>query len=153
MDNKDSVVVFQREPAQDCFAEAIPLLIEHGRELNYFRHFKLDPEFSKYEHLETTGLIRAYTARLDKTLIGYAVFFFSPHLHFRSETFAYCDILYIRPEHRGFGHRFTRWCNDRLREDNASVILYHVNKKFDFGSMLKRQGFEHTDDVYTLEVK
>ena len=153
MANEEHVIVFQREAAQDCFAEAIPLLIEHWQEITYIDGLTVKPEFSKYESLERNGILRTYTARLEGKLIGYAVFFLSPHLHFKKHLFAYCDVLYIMPAHRGFGHRFTRWCNNRLRDDRASVILYNVNKKFDFGSILKRQGFKHTDDVYTMEVR
>ena len=146
------MVVFQREQAQNCFLEAIPLLIEHGRELKYYSELKLEPEFSRYEQLEFAGLLRTYTARLNKTLIGYAVFFFTPHLHFKNHIFATCDIIFVHPKHRGFGLRFIRWCNDNLRNDGAYSIHYYVNTLFDYGSVLKRLGFEHTAELYSKTI-
>ena len=145
------MIVFQREPAQDCFEEAIPLLVEHGRELKYFNDLKLEPEFSKYEQLERTGLLRTYTARREEVMVGYAVFFFAPHLHFKRTIFATCDILYISPAHRGFGLSFLRWCVDQLKCDGASVVYFFVNKSFDYGPILRRLKFDHTDNIYTAK--
>lgn len=143
-------VVFQRELVQDCFCELIPLLAEHGRELEYHRDLLLDPEFSKYELLENSGLLRTYTARdHENKLIGYALFFFSTHLHFKKTIFATCDILYIQPKRRGFGLRFLMWCNDNLRRDGAKRIDYYVNENFDYSPILRRMGFARSALVYS----
>jgi len=147
------MIVFQREQAQDCFQEAIPLIVEHGRELKYFDELKIEPEFARYEQLESLGLLRTYTARLDESLLGYAVFFFSPHLHFKRIIFANCDILYIHKNHRGFGLRFIKWCVDQLKIDGANVVYFYVNRQFDYSPILKRIGFEHTDELYTKRIR
>lgn len=143
------MLVFNREQAQKCFVEAIPLLIKHGRELKYHRDLQLDPEFSRYEQLEKTGFLRAYTARIDGALVGYSVFFLSPHLHFRKNQFAVCDILFIDPLHRGFGLSFIRWCNHQLKMDGAHSIDYYVNVEFDYSIILKRLGFRRSAELYS----
>jgi len=147
------MIDFKREQAHACFEEAIPLIENYRQEIAYYADLKLDPEFAKYAELEKAGFVRAYTARLDGKLIGFALFFFSPHLHFKSHIFAMHDILYIMPEHRGFGYKFLKWCNEQLEKDGASVIYYAVNLHFNYGSLLKRLGFELADHLYTRSVK
>lgn len=147
------MILFNREQSYDCFNEAIPMLKLHWQEIAYIDEIEPNPRLSTYEQLEKTDRLRTYTARRDGKLIGYAVFFLQPHLHFSQTTFAYCDIIFILKQHRGFGHKFIRWCNDCLKRDGATVILYDVNKRFDYGSVLKRQGFKHTSDGYSLAVR
>ena len=144
---------FKREQAQVCFAEAIPLIERYREEVKYYTNLNLKPGFDRYEQLENAGALRAYTARLDDKLIGFAVFHFYPHLHFSEDIFAMHDILYITPEHRGFGQKFLKWCNDRLEEDGASVLYYSVSLNYNYGSMLKRLGFELADHLYSKELK
>ena len=147
------MLIFDLEPLSNCYAEAIPLFKKHWQEIAYLNNLKPDPEFSKYESLEKHKILRFYTARKQGSLIGYAIFFVQPHLHFKKSIFAYCDIVFILPKHRGFGYDFIRWCNDNLKREGTEVILYEVNKLHDYGNLLKRQGFKHTGDMYTLEVR
>ena len=147
------MILFQREQAHACFEEAIPLLHLYRQEIAYYADLKLDPEFAKYAELEKAGIVRAYTARKDGKLIGFALFFFNSHLHFKTKIFAIHDLLYIIPEHRGFGYKFLKWCNEQLEKDGASVIYYFVNLQFNYGSLLKRLGFELADHLYTRSIK
>ncbi len=81
-----------------------PLLIEHHRELALFQNeIPLDPDFDKYEALSEAGAIRFYSARLNGTLIGYAIYaVIERHLHYR-HRWAVNDVCWIAPEHRNFG--------------------------------------------------
>jgi GNAT superfamily N-acetyltransferase len=147
------MILFQREPANSCFEEAMPLIVNYRREVDYYQDFQLDPEFAKYAELEKAGVVRAYTAREDGKLIGFALFFFTPHLHFKSKIFAMHDILYIIPEKRGFGHRFIKWCDEQLTADGADVIYFFVNGNFNYSPILRRCGYAHADDLYIRRVK
>jgi len=146
------MIYFQREQAHTCFQEVLPLLESYRREVGYYTNLKLDPEFDRYEQLEKLGALRAYTARLENKIIGFCVFHFYPHLHFKKNIFALQDILYIKPEHRGFGYSFLKWCNEQLKTDGASVIYYSVSLNFNYGSLLKRLGFRLADHVYAKEI-
>ena len=142
------MINFQREQAHTCFLEAIPLIKNYRQEIAYYTDLELKPGFDAYERLETAGLLRAYTARLDGKIIGFAVFHFYPHLHFQNNIFALHDILYIMPEHRGFGQQFLKWVNEQLKADGATVVYYYVNLKFNYGPMLKRLGLKLVDHLY-----
>jgi len=148
------MIKFQREQAGVKNTEEVTSLLEsYRREVGYFTNLKLDPEFERYAQLEKIGALRAYTARLDGKLIGFCLFLFHPHIHFKNNIFALHDILYIMPEHRGFGYEFLKWCNQQLKSDGADVILYSVSLKFNYGSLLKRLGFRLSDHIYTKEIK
>jgi len=148
------MIEFSREQANASnIKEVIPLLESYRREVDYYTNLKLDPEFDRYEQLEKSNALRAYTARLDGKLIGFVTFIFFPHLHFKNNIFALHDILYIIPEHRGFGYKFLKWCNQQLESDGASVILYSVSLNYDYGPLLKRIGFRVSDHVYSKELK
>ena len=150
---KERVVRFQQERAQDCFSEATPLLKRHWSEVAYLNGFEIEPELSTYELLENSNRIKTFTARVEGKLIGYAVFFFQRHLHFRTKIFALCDFIFIEKPYRGFGHRFIKWCNDVLFREGADVLYYYVAKQYDYGVILRRQGFSHRDDCYVFQVK
>lgn len=143
------MIDFNREPAHLCFKEAMPLIVEYRREINYYTDLELKPGFDAYERLEKSGAIRAFTARKDGKLIGFALFLFYPHMHFNQHIFAMHDILYIDPKHRGFGYKFLKWCSERLKEEGAKVIYVSVNLNFDFSPILKRLGFEIAEHIYT----
>ena len=148
------MVNFQREQAgAQNIKDITPLLESYRREVGYFTNLKLDPGFERYEQLEKLGALRAYTARLDGKLIGFCLFLFYPYLHFKNDIFALHDILYIMPKHRGFGYEFLKWCNERLKEDGASIIMYSVSLNFNYGSLLKRLDFKLSDHLYSKEIK
>lgn len=147
------MITFQREQAHACFEEAIPLLNLYRQEIAYYADYDLDPEFAKYAELEKAGIVRAYTAREDGVLIGFALFFFNSHLHFKTKIFAIHDLLYIIPEKRGFGHKFIKWCEKELIRDGADVIYFFVNGNFNYSPILRRCGYTHADDLYTRRIK
>ena len=148
-----TVIRFCREQADTCFEEAAPLIEKYRREIAYYTDLNLEPDYGRYAALEKANVLRAYTARLDEKIIGFAVFHVATHLHFKSNIFAMHDILYIMPEHRGFGYKFIRWCTEELRADGVSVVYFSVNVNYDYRPLLERMGFEHTDHLYAKRIK
>jgi len=147
------MIDFKREQAHTCFLEAIPLIKSYRQEIAYYTDLELKPGFDAYERLELAGFLRAYTARLDGKIIGFAVFNFFPHLHFQQHIFASHDILYIMPEHRGFGYKFLKWCNEQLKADGATVVYYYVNLRYDYSPLLRRLGLKLIDHLYEGRLK
>lgn len=119
------MVDFARERFQDVIEELKPLLARHWRELALYQDdIAFDPDYDKYAVLETTGILRMYIARSDDAVVGYAVYVAVPHLHYRNDVWAKCDILWVAPEHRRqhTGVLLLRFVEAQLRAEGVSVM-------------------------------
>lgn len=141
-------IIFSVEPIDSIQNEIIPLLETHWEEHEWKKSAPMKPDWDRYKMLESVGGLAILTAR-DEGLIGYNVFFIHESLHYKGKRIAVQDLIYIKPEKRGFGKYFIHWCNDKLREFECSEVFYHVKAKNDFGDkLLIPQGFELIDRVY-----
>lgn len=140
----------QRELLTDAlWNEAMPLLVAHWREIAHYPDIILDPDRDQYLALEDLGVIRCFTARLERKLVGYAVFFVRPALHYAGSVQAYQDVLYLDPSVRGgAGIRFVRWCDEQLEKSAIQVVYHHVKHAHNFGPLLERLGYELVDLIY-----
>lgn len=144
-------VRFGREEAKFVIDDIGSLMREHWEEVGHYRDIPLDPDFSKYRQAELAGTLRIYTARVIGVLIGYAVYFVGPALHYKTVKLAQQATLFLAPEQRRgtLGWRFIRWSEEQLRMEGVRIISQHVKKRRDFGSVLERHGYELQDYVYT----
>ena len=140
----------QRELLTDrLWDEAMPLLIAHWKEIAHYPDIPLDPDRDQYLVLEDAGVIRCFTARDDGKLVGYAVFFVRPALHYASSVQAYQDVLYLDPSVRGgTGYRFIRFCDEQLAKSAIQVVYHHVKQRHNFGPLLERLGYELVDLIF-----
>jgi len=140
---------FQVEPVTPEFCEELgPLLHAHYKEIAHYQDIELSPDFSKYKQLYDAGVLRVYTARKEKELIGYVIFFFNYSLHYQKSLQAVQDVLFIHPEHRGVGTRLIKWADEQLRAEGAQVVYHHVKKEHNFGALLERFGYKCVDLIY-----
>lgn len=140
---------FQREKAQECFAEALPLLAEHWQEIAHYKDIPLEPDYDAYAAAENSGNLVCFTARTETgELIGYAVYFLRKNLHYKSSLQAYQDILFISKPHRGMGGKFILWCDDQLRALTCQAVYQHVKKAHNFGPLLERIGYTLVDLIF-----
>jgi len=122
----------------------------------------LNPDYERYEQLETAGILKIFTARenvckhTNRTVVaGYFVCFVMPHLHYKDHLFATNDILYLKPEYRqGFTAlgliRFAEKC---LAEDGVSVVQINTKAHKSFDPLLERMGYTLNDRVYGKLIK
>jgi GNAT superfamily N-acetyltransferase len=84
------------------------------------------------------------------TLVGYAVFFVRPNMHYMDSVQAVQDVLYLSPALRGTGHgmRFIRYCDEELTRLGVQAVYHHVKEKHNFGPALERMGYELVDLIY-----
>lgn len=121
--------------AQETFAsaltESLPLLSEHWGEIARNRELiPLDPDYDLYHKMEAIGCIRLYTARTDEgALVGYALYFVRPHLHYKQNTWAVSDVIYLHPDHRKgtCGVRLMSFVEKSLAADGVDVM--HTTSK------------------------
>lgn len=142
------MVTYQRESVAGTFDEMMPLLIEHWKEVAHYQDIELEPDIENYIRLEEAGMIKVFTCRLDKLLIGYSVYFVRPNMHYRNSLQAVQDILFISKEHRGNGREFIKWCDEKLKLDGVQAVYHHVKAKHNWGPMLERMGYELVDLIY-----
>lgn len=144
-------MTFQKEElTPDLFAELLPLLNAHYKEIAHHQDIPFDPNLAGYKALSDEGALRIFTARADdRELIGYSVYFLRNNLHYQSSLQAVQDILYVRPDSRGIGARLIKWCDTQLKRDGVQVVYQHVKAAHNFGPMLERFGYELVDLIYS----
>lgn len=144
-------ITMRRELLSDAlWNEAMPLLKQHWQEIAHYPDIVLDPDRDQYLALEEAGMIRCFTARVaGEQLVGYAVFFVRPALHYAGSVQAYQDVLYLDPSARGgTGIRFVRFCDEQLEKSAIQVVYHHVKQAHNFGPMLERMGYELVDLIF-----
>jgi GNAT superfamily N-acetyltransferase len=143
-------MIFKAEKISDCHAEAMPLLVAHWQEIAHYKDIPLNPDIDTYLKLEEFGMTRCYVARdNDGTMLGYAIYFVKPNLHYKESLQAVQDILYVSPKHRKTGGSFIKWCDEQLRADGVQVVHQHVKVEHNFGPLLERFGYEHVEHIYS----
>lgn len=143
MDN----LIFQTEKLSDIYDEMIPILYEHYKEISHYQDIKLEPNLREYFKLENLGILKIYTVREEKELIGYAIFFVKHNIHYKSSLQANQDIIYIRKDRRGFGRKFIKWCDERLKELGVQVVYQHIKHAHDWSPILEKMGYEKQDII------
>lgn len=144
------LIVFTSERVAAVWPELSPLSQQHWAEVTLYPDIPLDPNIELYERMDAAGVIRVFTARDgDGKLVGYSVFFVAPDIRCRGSLQATMEILFILPEHRGFGKEFIEWCDEQLRDEKVQVIIQHVDMAFDFSPVFVRLGYTWAQKVFT----
>jgi GNAT superfamily N-acetyltransferase len=143
---------FQEESFEKCWGDVLPFLMAHHEEISKHNDFQLDPDVEKYRLLSDMGMYKVFTAKdkgIGGELIGYAGFFVSPMIHFKNNSQAVCDLIYVRPEHRrsGVGTKLIEFIGEKLK--HVDVIYYNIPAKMDWSGLLIKKGYELHDRMYS----
>jgi len=142
-------VRFKRERFVDVIDEAIPLLEDHFLEIEKQSDFMLNIDKDAYAALDDADVIRLFTVRdVEGKLAGYALFFVHNSLHYKNYKHALQDVLYVKPEYRGFGYMFIDRCDRELKSEGVQMVMHAVSTKCDFSKTLTRLGYELQDTLY-----
>jgi hypothetical protein len=143
------VTFASEELTHQLLAEMTPLLASHWDEIGHFKDIPLNPDYSYYRSMASSGVLRIFTYRRATQLVGYAVFVVRTNPHYRTSLQAHQDILYLDPQTRGImSMRFIEFCDDALRSEGVQVVYQHSKAAHDFGRLLKHIGYEHVDQIY-----
>lgn len=151
MDGDRQVIAFAKESVVDLWDEVMPLLHSHWLEICTYKDIRLNPDKAVYARNEANGLFKAYTIRSDGALIGYAGYMVCPNMHYQPILMAVQDVLYLSPDYRGklIGLRFIKWCDKQLYELGVAYVSQHVKTAHNWGPLLERIGYSHTENIYT----
>lgn len=141
--------MIQRETLFEMMPEMEPLLHLHHEELNDSA-FPLDPIWSAYVGLENDGRLAMFSARdKDGSLIGYAAFFLTHHLHHADMLCAVNDVVFLHPEHRQgrVGIQLFQYCEEQLKALGVHKITWSITPQNDFSAILHRLGYVDQERV------
>jgi hypothetical protein len=148
----DKGYVFLEESIDSLVKDIIPLAIQNYQEMGtHVDKVPLKPNFDGYAALYNAGKLKLFTIRdKDNNLLGYNVFCLFMHMYHMETPMALQDVTYVHPKARGWTSiSFLKWCDKKLINLGAKVILYHVKPdKRDFGPILNRMGYSLVDHVY-----
>ena len=144
-----------REPLTDAlWAELEPLLFRHYLAISAWPDVPLEPDRAKYDLLEQAGVLRIFTTRQSRTLVGYAAFLVDMHIHYSSVRIALQDVLWIDPECRRstIAHDLIRTTEEALEHEGVHLIMHYSKVKFPIGHFLRRMGYDLTDHIYAKRI-
>lgn len=145
-------LTFQKEQPQKFIVDMWPLLRNHFEEVGTVSG-QLQPNLEMYQLMHDAGKLIIFTIRDEGELIGYSLFLIDKHIHIRDALCARQDILYVKPERRGFlSLRFMKWCEKRLKKLGVKIIFTSTTTRLDFGTILKRTGYKAIETVYSKDL-
>jgi len=145
------MIIYEDVPLLEFLNELMDIFPEHYEELSVTKEFELEPDYESYKRMAEAGMIRCITCRNNKDLIGYIVFFVTPHLHYKSCKTAVEDIYYVKKEYRKgrVGIRLFQYAETALKRIGVQRIVMHTKVHLDNSKLFEYLGYKMTDKVFT----
>jgi len=123
----------------------------HYDEIEVLKNFPLDPDFDTYEALWKLGKLVFVTAKDENELVGYIIYFVTPHMHSKKCLTAHEDIYFLKPEYRKGrnGLKMFQFANEYLKGIGVDLVLYSTKFETDNSSLFKYLGCKPIDKVFT----
>ena len=150
-----SNIIFKVETYHEVIEEMKPLFDQHWEEIAIHQDkIKLNPDYSRYEELDSTGMLHIVTARDEGKLVGYFISFLEYHLHYKDHIFASNDICFLLPEYRhaeaGIG--LFQYAERNLKDIGVSVIMIHMKTHAPFDTLCEVLEYENVERTYSKYV-
>jgi GNAT superfamily N-acetyltransferase len=149
------VLKFALEKTADILTELQPLIHSHWEQVALNKDdVQLAPDWDRYTYLELAGFLRVYTARKDNELIGYFAVAISKHLHYKNDTFAVCDVLYVAPKHRkgSTGYKLIKYVETELSKTDVKVLHINTKQHVPFDKLLHRMGYNPIETIHAKKL-
>lgn len=146
------MITYQQESLVTTKADIIPLLEKHWEEVALNKEkIKLNPDWDAYANLEDAGILKIFTARDDRKLLGYFVVFVKSHIHYKDHLFCYNDVIFVDEEYRkGFtSPRLIKFAEKCLKADGVEVMIVNTKRHKPFDSLLVWLGYKHIENLYS----
>lgn len=142
------MITYTIEKLNDNIEELKEISKLHFAESAPYQDIALNVNWERFLLLEDAGVLQFYVMRKKSFLIGYAVFFVSASMEYKNSVQASMSNIFIHPDHRGNGGNFIKWCDEQLKDLGVQVVYHHVKSRNDYGSLLKRLGYETMNVEY-----
>jgi hypothetical protein len=148
------MITYQEEKFSDVVEEVKVLLPEHYEELTVSKNFPLAPDWTKYENMSRLGILKLYTVRDDRVLIGYTVMIVGTGLHYKTCLVASEDLYYLRKEYRKgrTGIKMFKFVEDELRKLKVDRIVMGTKVYSDNSSLFEYLGYRMYEKLFTKEL-
>lgn len=146
------MITYQQESLVTTKADIIPLLEKHWEEVALNKEkIKLNPDWDAYANLEDAGILKIFTARDNRKLVGYFVVFVKSHIHYKDHLFCYNDVIFVDEEYRkGFtSPRLIKFAEKCLKADGVEVMIVNTKRHKPFDSLLVWLGYKHIENLYS----
>ena len=146
-------MTFVLENYNHVIEELKPMLSDHYEEVAMYQDkIPLEPNYDDYKEMQKLKRLYLFTWREGSELVGYNIFLVGSHLHYKSNKFAWNDVVYVRPDYRHKGQtiEFFKFCEDFLKEEaGVSVITYHMKVSKMFKALMDLLEMDHAEHIYT----
>jgi hypothetical protein len=168
------------EAVAEVQADIGDLIREHYAELTHDKdRIDLAPDFERYQALEDAGKLAIFTVRDDRlisweseersALVGYAIFFIDQHIHYKNQSFANNDIIFLDKNYRtkhtpwtviksrakamlgikkktsSIGSNLIDFSEEQLKLMGVTKVIWHIKFSLDWSAILKRRGYHRED--------
>jgi GNAT superfamily N-acetyltransferase len=141
----------QNVPVATFFETEGGLLNDHWKALSSNPDkIVLKPDVAKYQNLQDSGVLHNIVAYEEDKMVGYAVVFVIPHIHYADDKFAMVDVLYTDPNHRNsrLGITLINKVEEMCVKLEVSVLTYHTKPSHNtIEKILYRKGFTHFENI------
>lgn len=143
-------MIFTTEKLKHNLKSIETLSVLHYKEVAPYDDIPLNVNWQELLNLEDMGYLKLYCISTDDNkLVGYASFIVSPSIEYSSSLQASLNNIFIHPNYRGRGGQFISYCDNQLENLGVQVVYHHVKAKNDYGSLLKRNGYDIMNIEYS----
>ena len=145
-------LILKQEFLHEVRWDILPLIEDHSVEVEDKN--TVDPDWETYKDLENNGALRIFTCRDGKKLVGYAVFVVTTGLNDLTQLYAQNIVLFLDKEYRKglMGLKLIKFAEKCLMEDGVHSMSISVRNTVPFDPLLKRNGYEPLERVWTKKV-
>ena len=145
------MIEYSEETVSQCIEDVKGFIQAHWEEVAVFKDsIKLDPDWDKYYQLEEMGALRCFAARDDGVMVSYLVYFILPHIHYKNDIYAQCDVIYTEPKYRNgiVTKKLIEYSERLLTEDGISCIILRLKNFMNMGAFCERLGYGAVETAY-----
>jgi len=148
-----SEVTYQIEDLNSVLFELIPMIKEHWEETDKgYTKAELNPDWAVYNDVERKNVLRLFTARYDKKLVGYLSVFVQPGIHSKDFVYAVTDSIFLDKDFRRgrTAADLIKFAETHL-EDEADAFSLSMKAYMPFDKLADSLGYTMTEKVFTKE--
>lgn len=144
-------ITYQEEKLEDILEEVKPLFQKHWEELALNKDTRpLDPDYASYIMLSGLQIVRVFTVRLDKKIVGYSIWFINKHMHYQTWLYALSDVYWLDPDQRktGVSYDFFFKIEDWLKSIGVKSILIQDKIEHSHAKFFNQLGYKPIEQNY-----
>lgn len=141
-------IIYGQEHFADIWPDILDLTKLNGTASDLF-DFPVEIDVETILQMESDGMYKVFTMRVDTELVGHCHFMIYNHTHHLSMKVANQDVIFVKNGHRRHATNFVQYCDSELRKLGVHVVLQHSTRVKEWGPVLERIGYEKLETTYS----